>query len=46
MKLGVAMIRLLIADDHALVRDGLNQLFALTQDIVVAAEAPGTGSRC
>lgn len=32
-------IRLLIADDHALVREGLKQLFALTGDIQVAAEA-------
>jgi DNA-binding NarL/FixJ family response regulator len=33
------MIRLLLADDHALVREGLKQLFALTTDISVAAEA-------
>jgi DNA-binding NarL/FixJ family response regulator len=33
------MIRLLLADDHALVREGLKQLFALTTDINVAAEA-------
>jgi DNA-binding NarL/FixJ family response regulator len=33
------MIRLLLADDHALVREGLKQLFALTPDIVVAGEA-------
>jgi len=33
------MIRLLLADDHALVREGLKQLFALTSDIVIAAEA-------
>lgn len=33
------MIRLLLADDHALVREGLKQLFALTSDIHVAAEA-------
>jgi len=33
------MIRLLLADDHALVREGLKQLFALTGQIVVAAEA-------
>ncbi|CAK0745743.1 two-component system, NarL family, invasion response regulator UvrY [Gammaproteobacteria bacterium] len=33
------MIRLLIADDHTIVREGLKQLFALTTDIVVAAEA-------
>jgi DNA-binding NarL/FixJ family response regulator len=33
------MIKLLLADDHALVREGLKQLFALTADVVVAAEA-------
>jgi DNA-binding NarL/FixJ family response regulator len=33
------MIRLLIADDHAIVRDGLKHLFVLTQDLVVAKEA-------
>lgn len=33
------MIRLLLADDHALVREGLKQLFALTKHIVVGAEA-------
>lgn len=33
------MIRLLIADDHAIVREGLKQLVKLTQDIGVAAEA-------
>ena len=33
------MIRLLIADDHAIVREGLKQLVKLTQDIEVAAEA-------
>ena len=33
------MIRLLLCDDHALVREGLKQLFSLTSDIVVAAEA-------
>jgi DNA-binding NarL/FixJ family response regulator len=33
------MIRLLIADDHALVRGGLKQIFALTSDIEVAGEA-------
>jgi DNA-binding NarL/FixJ family response regulator len=32
-------IRLLLADDHALVREGLKQLFALTTDIQIAAEA-------
>ena len=33
------MIRLLIADDHAIVRDGLRQLFALAGDLKVVAEA-------
>jgi len=33
------MIRLLLADDHALVREGLKQLFTLTPDLEVAAEA-------
>lgn len=33
------MIRLLLADDHVLVREGLKQLFALTSDIHIAAEA-------
>lgn len=33
------MIRLLIADDHAIVRGGLKQLFALVQDMQVVAEA-------
>jgi len=33
------MIRLLIADDHAIVREGLKQLIALTRDIEVAGEA-------
>jgi DNA-binding NarL/FixJ family response regulator len=33
------MIRILIADDHAIVREGLKQLFALDSDVVVAGEA-------
>lgn len=33
------MIKLLIADDHAIVREGLKQLFALCQDVSVAGEA-------
>ena len=33
------MIRLLIADDHAILRAGLRQLFALTLDMQVVAEA-------
>lgn len=37
------MIRVLIADDHVIVRSGLKQLFALTSDIQVAGEA-GSGA--
>ena len=33
------MIKVLLADDHALVREGLKQLFALTTDIRVESEA-------
>lgn len=33
------MIRIIIADDHAIVRSGLRQIIATTDDIVVAAEA-------
>ncbi|ACC76648.1 MULTISPECIES: response regulator [Paraburkholderia] len=33
------MIRILIADDHAIVRGGLRQIIATTSDIIVAAEA-------
>jgi len=33
------MIRLLIADDHAIVRGGLKQIFALVPDFTVVAEA-------
>jgi len=33
------MIRLLLADDHAIVRSGLKQLFTLAPDIQVVAEA-------
>lgn len=33
------MIRLLIADDHALMREGVKQIVALSHDVVVAAEA-------
>lgn len=33
------MIRVLIADDHAIVREGLKQLFELYSDVVVAGEA-------
>jgi DNA-binding NarL/FixJ family response regulator len=34
-----AMTRVLIADDHAIVREGLKQLFALDNRVVVAGEA-------
>lgn len=38
------MIRVLIADDHAIVREGLKKILALTRDIDVTAEAvDGTG---
>lgn len=33
------MIRVLIADDHGIVREGLKQLFSLATDIAVAGEA-------
>ena len=33
------MIRILIADDHAIVRSGLKQIFATTLDICVVGEA-------
>lgn len=33
------MIKILIADDHALVREGVKQIAALAEDIVVASEA-------
>lgn len=33
------MIRLLVADDHAIVRSGLKQLFAMASDIEVVGEA-------
>jgi DNA-binding NarL/FixJ family response regulator len=35
----LARIRVLIADDHALVRDGIKSLLALTEDIEVVGEA-------
>jgi two-component system response regulator NreC len=35
----VAKIRVLVADDHALVRDGIKSLLALTEDIEVVGEA-------
>jgi DNA-binding NarL/FixJ family response regulator len=37
------MIRILIADDHAIVREGLRQLFALCGDLCVAGEAVNGG---
>jgi len=37
------MIKLMIADDHAIVRSGLKQIFALAPDIEVAAEATNGG---
>jgi DNA-binding NarL/FixJ family response regulator len=33
------MIRIIIADDHAIVRGGLRQIFATTRDLVVVSEA-------
>ncbi|MGI9132855.1 MAG: response regulator [Rhodoferax sp.] len=33
------MIRMIVADDHAIVRGGLKQIFAMAADLVVAAEA-------
>lgn len=33
------MIRILIADDHAIIRGGLKQIFATTKDIIVTSEA-------
>jgi two-component system invasion response regulator UvrY len=38
-KMAAATIRVLIADDHAIVREGLKQILADTGDIVVAGEA-------
>lgn len=37
------MIRVLIADDHTLLREGLKQLLSLTQDITVVGEAADGG---
>ena len=34
-----AIIKVFIADDHAIVREGLKQILAETRDIVVAGEA-------
>jgi two-component system invasion response regulator UvrY len=33
------MIKILIADDHAVVREGLKQILAETSDMVVSGEA-------
>ena len=33
------MLRILIADDHAIVRQGLKQIVTETQDMMVAGEA-------
>ena len=37
------MIRILIADDHAIVRGGLLQLFGLAGDVMVVAQATNGG---
>lgn len=37
------MIRILLADDHAIMREGLKQLFALVPDLQVVAEATHGG---
>jgi len=37
------MIRILMADDHGIVREGMKHLFALTADIAVVAEAVNGG---
>jgi len=37
------MIRILMADDHGIVREGMKHLFALTADIAVVAEAANGG---
>jgi two-component system invasion response regulator UvrY len=36
------MIKILVADDHAIVREGLKQIISETPDMVVAAEASST----
>lgn len=43
--LEVPMIRLFITDDHAIMRDGLRQLFALADDIEIVGEAR-SGDEC
>ncbi|MDQ7976872.1 response regulator transcription factor [Paraburkholderia sp. SARCC-3016] len=37
------MIRILIADDHAIMREGIKQLFALERDFEVVGEAANSG---
>ena len=38
-------ISVLVADDHAIIRDGLRKILADTQDLIVAGEAcDGTGT--
>jgi YesN/AraC family two-component response regulator len=39
------MIKILIADDHAIVRKGLKQILSETSDMVVAGEA-ADGRQC
>jgi two-component system invasion response regulator UvrY len=39
LKKGIFLINILIADDHAIVREGLKQILSGTSDIVVIAEA-------
>ena len=39
----VDMIRILIADDHAIVREGLKQIVQQTSDIIVVDEASNAG---
>jgi DNA-binding NarL/FixJ family response regulator len=40
--MGVAPLRVMLVDDHEVVRDGIKLLLADTQDVVVCAEA-GSG---
>lgn len=37
------MIRVVLADDHKIVRDGLRQILAMTQDIIVSCEFENGG---
>lgn len=43
---GERKIRLMIADDHALIRDGLKKIFALHTDLDVVAEAQDGEAAC